>query len=117
MSIKSTAQRVNHEVISGPVAQRMRGAPTLYKPEYCQLVIERMLLGFSFGGFAGWLGVARNTIDGWRNKYPDFDGACARAQACRQWYWEEKAIDIAETGGKGGNQGSVVLAALYNAGR
>ena len=94
----------------------LRGRPSDYKPEYCELVCEELAKGYSLGGFAGLIGVARSTINDWINRYPDFAEACARASGNRQRHWEGKAIEVGETGGKG-SQGQMVIFALTNVGR
>ena len=105
------------EPITGAALKVLIGRPPDYDPSYCQLVLSDCAAGYSFGGFAGRIGVARSTITDWSNRYPEFAAACARAQSGRLRFWESKAIDIATTGGAGGGQVQIVLAGLYNAGR
>jgi hypothetical protein len=66
----------------GPLSEssekQLRAPPTHYDPRFAQLVIEDMAKGYSFGGFAGRIGVARKTINDWREKHPEFDQACDR---------------------------------------
>jgi hypothetical protein len=94
----------------------LRAPPTRYDPRFIQLVIEDMAQGYSFGGFAGRIGVSRKTISDWREKHPEFDQACARAQAGRLRWWEEKALEVMRTGGQG-SQGQMAIFGLVNAGR
>ena len=42
--------------------------------------------------------------------------ACARAQAGRLRWWEEKALEVMRTGGQG-SQGQIAIFGLVNAGR
>jgi hypothetical protein len=94
----------------------LREPPTRYDPRFTQLVIEDMAQGYSFGGFAGRIGVSRKTINDWREKHPEFDQACSRAQAARLRWWEEKALEVMRTGGQG-SQGQMAIFGLVNAGR
>ena len=48
------------------------GAPTLYEPRFCRIVIEEMEKGFSLGAVAGALRVARSTLTQWANSHVDF---------------------------------------------
>jgi hypothetical protein len=94
----------------------LRAPQTRYQPEFAEKVIELMAEGYSLGGFAGTIGVGRRAINTWMEKHPDFDQACARGLAVRQYWWETKAIEIATTGGQG-SQGQMVIFGLLNAGR
>jgi hypothetical protein len=95
---------------------RLRAPPPQYNPAFAGDIIEKMADGYSLGGFAGQIGIARTTIDHWRRDYPEFDVACARAMAVRQLWWERQAIEVARTGGQG-SQGQMVIFGLINAGR
>lgn len=64
--------------------KRGPGQPTLYRPEYCDLVIEEMAKGYSLGAFAGTVGVSRATINVWMAQHPEFLEATSRAKAARQ---------------------------------
>ena len=60
------------------------GAPTKYKPEYCQQVIDHMTRGLSFESFAGFLGVTKSTIYNWLEEHKDFlDSKEIGMEACR----------------------------------
>ena len=98
------------------VAKALIGRPTNYRPEYCQRVLELAAQGYSLGGFAGLLGVGRRTVNQWIDCQPDFAQACSRAAAGRQWFWETKLIDVANTGGVG-SQGQVAIFGVLNAAR
>ncbi len=84
------------------------GRPTLYRPEYCQELIEffdlepyreitkvhqrtgneyteRIANNLpSLVGFAAKIGISRMTIQNWGKKYPDFLYAVTRAKACAE---------------------------------
>ena len=67
------------------------GAPTKYRPEYCQLLIEHMGNGFSYHSFAGVVGVCYDTLHEWEKIYPDFSDAKSNGQALLL-YWDEKLL-------------------------
>jgi hypothetical protein len=72
-----------------------RGRPSLYKPEYCALLIEHCSKGLSFEAFAGLLGVAVDTIQEWSNAHKDFSVAKNIASAKCRIFWERLGIRIA----------------------
>jgi hypothetical protein len=98
------------------VQRRLRAPSPRYSPEFAHLVIETSCEGYSFGGFAGKVGIGRSTVNAWREKHPEFDEACARADAARQHYWESILLHVAETGGTG-SQGTVAMFGVLNVGR
>lgn len=52
-----------------------RGRPSLYKPEYCEQLIEHMRGGNSFWTFAAKTGTHFDTLSEWTRKHPDFSEA------------------------------------------
>lgn len=52
------------------------GRPTIYKPEYCEMLIEHMASGLSMEAFAGVLSIARSTLYLWRETHEEFREAC-----------------------------------------
>ena len=60
-------------------AKRGRGAPTSYKPEYCEQLIDHMSVGYSFESFAGVISVCRDTIYEWCLVHKDFSDAKRKA--------------------------------------
>ena len=69
---------------------RPEGRPSEYRPEYCELVLERMAQGISLTGFAGSIRVARATVYEWIARHREFSDAVARARAARVLWWETK---------------------------
>jgi transposase len=96
--------------------QMLLAPMTHYSPTFANAVIKDLSEGYSLGGFAGRIGVARPTLNKWMAAHPEFGEACARAMAVRQRWWERLAIDVATTGGQGA-QGQLVIFGLINAGR
>ena len=90
------------------------GRPSLYRPEYCELVQEDMKQGRSIGGFAGEIGVSRQTITSWMNKYPEFLASVMVAKTKRLRQYETALIDKAFTN-KGGSA-TLIVFGLMNAG-
>ena len=52
-----------------------RGAPTKYKPEYCDMLVQHMGKPASFESFAGVIGVDRDTLYEWRKVHKAFSDA------------------------------------------
>ena len=67
-----------------------RGRPSLYKPEYCEAVIELGKLGKSKVQMAASFDVDKSTIDYWNNTIPEFSEALARALTHSQTWWEDR---------------------------
>lgn len=79
------------------------GRPTLYKPEYCETVIELGKQGDSLVQMAAHFDIARSTIDQWAVDYPEFSEALNKAKAhCQNW-WEKAGREGMFLGGGGFN--------------
>lgn len=66
--------------------------PTLYKPEYCDEVVELGKAGKSFAQMASAFDVSRQTIDNWATAHPEFLEALNRATAHCQAWWEDTGM-------------------------
>lgn len=87
----------------------MAGRPTLYRDEYCDLVIEHMAEGASLTSFAGEIGVARSSINEWMGAHPEFSEAVNVGKAkCASW-WEKVNRSIAQVGGGTGSAQACAL--------
>jgi hypothetical protein len=64
------------------------GRPTLYKPEYCQQVIDTLKDGNSLAHFASDIGICRDTLTNWQRDKPEFFAACKEGQLGAQKFWE-----------------------------
>jgi predicted transcriptional regulator len=67
------------------------GRPTLYKEEYCEMLIKHMAQGLSFTAFAGVVGVTRSTLYEWQ-KNPAFSDACKKGEMVSQLFFEKIGI-------------------------
>ena len=69
--------------------ERTRGAPTKYKPEYCDLIVSMAKEGASFTEFRAAIGgVTRQTLHNWKEAHEDFLDAYTRAEVEGEAYWE-----------------------------
>ena len=66
------------------------GRPTLYRPEYCEQVIELGRQGKSPAQIAAALDVARATLGLWAEAHPEFLTAYTRAYDLAQAWFEDK---------------------------
>ncbi len=89
------------------------GRPTTYDPAYCERVIEFCAEGYSLTGFAGEIGVGRQSITDWCAAHPEFSLAVARAKAATARWWEDRARAVAHEGGTGA-QGTLIVFGLKN---
>lgn len=91
----------------------MTGRPTKYDDRYCADVVSFCAGGASLTAFAAHIGVDRSTITEWVDRHPAFSSAVSRAKAAIAAWWEERARDVALSGGTGG-QASITQFALKN---
>ena len=89
------------------------GRPSDYQEEYAERVVTFCADGYSLTAFAGEIGVARSTINEWMAVYVEFSEAVSRAKAKRARWWEDRAREIAQKGGPGG-QATMVIFGLKN---
>ena len=68
--------------------KRPVGRPSLYKPEYCERVIELGKEGCSPAEIASDLDVDRVTLIDWSRAHEDFSTALTRAKIHEQAWWE-----------------------------
>lgn len=79
------------------------GRPTLYRPEYCETVIELGKQGDSLVQMAAHFDVSRQTIENWASDHPEFLEALSKAKAhCQNW-WEKAGREGMFLGGSGFN--------------
>src|SRR2546423_8705650 len=89
------------------------GRPTDYREEYIERVETFCAEGYSLTAFAGEIGVARSTLNEWMARHVQFSEAASRAKAKRARWWEDRAREIAQKGGPGG-QATMVIFGLKN---
>jgi len=70
--------------------KRGRGRPSLYKPEYCEVVVELGRAGKSMVQMAAQLGVDRASIMRWRDEHEEFRASLSRALVLAQEWWEDR---------------------------
>ena len=80
---------------------RGRGRPTIYKPEYCDMVVEHMAQGASLTSFAASIKTSRSVISLWMNEHPEFMRAAHEGKAACAAWWEENGRRLAKEGGAG----------------
>jgi len=94
------------------IVKKNRGRPTKYKPEYCDQIIDFMAEGKSLLQFACSIGVHTDTIQEWKNVYPDFSVAIKKGQEESQAFWEGELKEM-----MGGRKCNPALVKLYFANR
>lgn len=88
-----------------PDESRPEGRPSEYRPEYCDLVREKMGEGLSLTAFAGFVGVAKETAYRWMSRHREFGDAVSRARAAQNLWWELKM--------KSARKGAEVTASIF----
>jgi hypothetical protein len=86
------------------------GRPSLYKPEYCQAVVDAMSTGISLTAFAATIGVDKQSVYEWQSRHSEFSHAVARAKVARLLFLERKLLNA-----RYGAQASASIFALKNA--
>ncbi len=66
------------------------GRPTIYKPEFCEKLIEHMKSGLSFESFGATIGVSRDRVYKWAQEHEAFAEAKARALDESLLFWEKQ---------------------------
>ena len=74
-----------------------RGAPTKYKPEYCEEIIKYFLDHTEnklplFEEFSTKIGVCVDSLKEWRDKHEDFSLAYQKAKEIQYTYYVEKML-------------------------
>ncbi len=87
-----------HPEFAAAVQEMTRSFPTLYRPEYCDEIVECLKDGHSVAVFAGKIGVAHRSIYQWTAAHPEFADAVKRAQAKSVLWWERRLLDLAQKG-------------------
>jgi hypothetical protein len=104
MAAKKSAKTAKQR--SAPSAEPPKGGrPTLYRPEFCQDIVEHMKLGNSVESFGAYLGtkygaryaVHRDTIYAWENAHQEFSDAINGGRAYSLKFYE----DLAKSGMSG----------------
>ncbi len=72
------------------------GRPTLYKPEYCERVVDMGKEGKSPAQMASALAVDKSTLTYWAEGFPEFSVALSRARTEAQTWWEDKGMNSLE---------------------
>lgn len=67
------------------------GRPAVYRPEFCDRIMELGKLGYSQARMAAALDVSKQTITDWAKQHPDFSYALMRARTYSQSWWETEA--------------------------
>lgn len=79
------------------------GRPTLYKPEYCETVIELGKQGDSLVQMASYFDVTRQSLMEWAKVHPEFSTALNIAKEHCQSWWEKAGREGMFLGGGGFN--------------
>lgn len=71
----------------------LTGAPTKYRIEFCEIVLEKMSEGYSKEAVAGFLGITERTLYNWQEKHEEFFQSLKEGERLSQIFWESKGID------------------------
>ena len=85
------------------------GRPSKYDPRYCEEMVAFCADGFSLTGYAGFIGVDRDTLTAWADAYPEFSLACRKAKAARTLGLEKDASRVRKDGGGAGSATLIVF--------
>lgn len=92
------------------------GRPTLYKPEFCDRLLEMGRMGYSKAEMAADFDVARFTLDRWAEEHEEFCDALTRARDLSLSVWEAKPRDqVLNDAGKVDPSYTKIMAARFPA--
>ncbi|MSP76092.1 MAG: hypothetical protein EXR12_08145 [Rhodospirillaceae bacterium] len=84
------------------------GRPTLYRPVFCDQIVEAMATGLSAEAAAARIGISARSLFYWQRQHPEFLQAIQEGRHKCLLFWEERALEMA--GGAPGNSQIVILA-------
>lgn len=70
----------------------MRGRPTLYREEYCQMLEDHMAEGLSYESFAGKIRVCKDTLYQWEKDHPEFSYSKKIGKEASKFLWESLGL-------------------------
>lgn len=73
----------------------LRGRPSKYKPEYCEMMIAHTKAGGFFEGFAMSIDVTKETLLDWTTTYPDFSDAYKKASQAQLEHFQKLGYGLA----------------------
>jgi len=76
-----------------PANAIIHGMPSVFKPEYCGMLVEHMAKGFSFDSFAGVIGHHKQALSTWVKSIDKFQEAYQLGKAKSLLFWEAKGIE------------------------
>ena len=83
--------------------KRAGGAPTKWRDEFPQMLIEHMRQGKSLRSFAAKIGVSVETLNVWANDKPELSEAKKRGEALSFKWWEDMGMRAMQGKVKGFN--------------
>ncbi len=89
------------------------GRPSLYRPEYCEQVVQVMREGLSLLSFAASIDVSRRTITEWMMEHEEFSLAVSRGKAISAAWYELQQKKLIESGGSS-SQATLIVFGLKN---
>ena len=75
-----------------PPAPRPEGRPTDYREGYPELLEDHMGQGYTYEAFCGRVGVCKQTLYTWEQKYPEFLDAKNRGLEKGRMFWERLGL-------------------------
>lgn len=77
---------------------KRRGAPTLYREEYCKQLMLHMGRGYSFQTFGAKIMVTIGTLYDWSKSHPEFADAKQIGEQLSHYWWENQGKQGLNTG-------------------
>lgn len=69
------------------------GRPSLYKPEYCQMLIDHMSKGLSYESFCAITNTCEDTLREWEKVHEEYSASKKTAFYLNRLFWEKKGVD------------------------
>jgi len=97
------------------LVKRPIGRPALYKPEYCEQVVELGAKGKSLAQIAAALDVSRANLYDWAERYPEFSSAVSRAKDLALAWWEDAGANLLAEIPKGPKLNTILWSKIMSA--
>ncbi len=76
------------------MSQEITGRPSLYRKEFCEMLIEHMKQGYSYKSFCAEIEVGQRTMYDWELVHPEWAEAKEIAFAKGMKFWEKLGVDF-----------------------
>ena len=100
---------MTYQPLEGQIIPGHAGAPSKYKPEMVEQVIELMTQGKTNAQICAYLDISADSFMRYRRQFPELAAAYELGESARQAVWEHTAMQLAKGELKGNAQMMIFL--------